>query len=238
MSYTLLEKIKYKLWMLHSLPWSIYINFHYLPFRQAIRLPIIVYKPHFRKLGGSIEIIGGGIRTGMIILGTYQVDLYPNNGIMLDIRGKIIFHGSCSIGNNSFISTSKGSLLEFGNNFSATTTLRLACYDHITFEDDVIVGWDCMFIDTDFHRLTREDGKPVKGFGSINIGRNTWIANGCRIMKNTTLPGYCVVAAYSVLTGRIDIPEKSVIGNKHELKILSSGKWLDRTDDKPLYQRS
>ena len=47
--------------MLHSLPWSIYINFHYLPFRQAIRLPIMVYKPHFKKLGGSIEIQGGGV---------------------------------------------------------------------------------------------------------------------------------------------------------------------------------
>ena len=40
-------------------------------------------------------------------------------------------------------------------------------------------------------------------------------------MKNTTLPSYCVVAAYLVLTGRIDVPEKSVIGNEHELKILS-----------------
>lgn len=54
------KKIKQKLWMLRSLPWSIYINFHYLPIRQAWHLPIMVYKARFLKLGGSIEILGGG----------------------------------------------------------------------------------------------------------------------------------------------------------------------------------
>ena len=56
----ILKKIKQRLWMLRSLPWSIYINLHYLPFRQALHLPIMVYKPRFLKLGGSIEILGGG----------------------------------------------------------------------------------------------------------------------------------------------------------------------------------
>lgn len=49
-----------KLWKyrmdLRSILWSIYFNFHYLPFKYAIKLPVILYKPHFRKLKGSIDL--------------------------------------------------------------------------------------------------------------------------------------------------------------------------------------
>ena len=56
-------KIWNKRWMLRSLFSTIYFNFHYLPFNQAIRLPILLYKPHLVKCKGSVNISkeGGGI---------------------------------------------------------------------------------------------------------------------------------------------------------------------------------
>ena len=41
---------------------TIYFNFHYLPFNQAIKLPILLYKPKFYDLKGTVEINakGGG----------------------------------------------------------------------------------------------------------------------------------------------------------------------------------
>lgn len=44
---------------LRSLPYSIYFNFHYLPFRQAVKLPILLYKPKLLKLKGIVKIGGG-----------------------------------------------------------------------------------------------------------------------------------------------------------------------------------
>ena len=35
---------------LPHLPQSIWFNFHYLPFSQAMKLPILLYKPHFKAL--------------------------------------------------------------------------------------------------------------------------------------------------------------------------------------------
>lgn len=40
-----LKKIYAKRWMLRSILPTIWFNFHYLPFRQAVRLPILLYKP-------------------------------------------------------------------------------------------------------------------------------------------------------------------------------------------------
>ena len=46
-------------------------------------------------------------------------------------------------------------------------------------------------------------------------------------MKNTSVPDYSVTAAYTVLTGKVDAPSKSVIGNEHNSKVLANRRWLD-----------
>lgn len=53
-----------KLWnnrrILRSILPTIYFNFHYLPFSQAIRLPILLYKPRLLKMKGNVKI--GGVK--------------------------------------------------------------------------------------------------------------------------------------------------------------------------------
>lgn len=230
----LISRIKSYRWCLRSILSSIYFNFHYLPFSQAWKLPILLYKPTFRALKGSIEIVGG-VKPGMIQLGRNKVSIYPNSGIMLELRGRIIFKGRCSIGNNSYISTSEKSEVIFGDDFISSTTLRLVCYDKIEFGRRVLVGWDCMFTDTDFHKITREDGTASKGYGPIIIGDDTWIANGCRFLKYTTLPNKTIVVSCSIVCGNINAPEKSIIGSQPNVSVLANGRWLNRSDDKIIY---
>ena len=45
--------------ILRSILPTIYFNFHYLPFSQAIRLPILLYKPKLLKMKGNVKIGGG-----------------------------------------------------------------------------------------------------------------------------------------------------------------------------------
>jgi len=55
----LVSKIKSKKWVLRSLLPTIYFNFHYLPFRQAVKLPIFLYKPDLKLMKGTVTILGG-----------------------------------------------------------------------------------------------------------------------------------------------------------------------------------
>ena len=50
-----MNKIRMIFQILRSLIPSMYFNFHYLPFRQAVKLPVLLYKPHLQKLGGGIS---------------------------------------------------------------------------------------------------------------------------------------------------------------------------------------
>lgn len=160
-----------------------------------------------------------------------MASIYPKHGIMIENKGKIIFHGRCSIGNDSYLSVAHRSIVSFGNQFIATASFKLASFDEITFGDRVSVGWENLFIDTDFHRLTREDGKTMKAYGKIKVGNNVWFGNNCMILKNTKIPDYTTIAAGTMLSETLDIPAKTVVGNKKTVTVLRTGVWRNYEDD-------
>ena len=207
------QKIKNNLWVLRSLPQTIYFNFHYLPYRQARHMPILLYKPKFVKLKGSINIDSDKIHMGMIKLGINNVSIYPNNGISMEIDGNIHFKGTCNIGNNSALSIkSKNSGVTFGDNFNATTSLKLVCYNCITIGKDVLVGWNCIICDTDFHTVIYIKNKKESNQSKpIIIGNHVWIAHNCCIHKGSEIPNNIVVAAKSLVNTVLDVPSLSIV---------------------------
>ena len=193
------RKIISNFWIIKYILPTIYFNFHYLPFAQAIKLPILLYKPKFLACKGKI-IISGGVKTGMIKLGSNRVALYPNNGICFENRGVIVFQGNCTIGMNSFISIAPSGKVVFGDGFVASNSLKLASYCNIEFGKNVRVGWECLFTDTDFHRITMLDGsKSPTAYGQILIGDNCWFGFKNIIMKNTRIPNKCIISANSLV---------------------------------------
>lgn len=149
----------------------------------------------------------------------------------------ITFRGKCRIGNASAISVGKQGFIDFGNNFSATTSLKLVCYNRIILHENVLIGWNCLISDTDFHSLTIESNdseiqytKKSKGYDKIEIGRNTWIAMNCTILKGTTLPEYCVVGANSTLNKTTKAEPKSLLANDTAV-IRRTGIYRDLNND-------
>ena len=167
----------------------------------------------------------------MIKLGRNRVPFYPNDGIKIFLFGNITFKGVCDIGNNSTISISKNGNLIVGENFSATASLKLTCSKEIVFHDSVTVGWDCIFMDSDFHRLTKVNGGYTKGIGTIEIGSNNWFCSRNMILKNTRTPNYCTISAQSVLNkDYTSFGEYNVIGSDKKINIISKNKFLDLND--------
>lgn len=227
----IISKVRANKWIFRSLLFSIYFNFRYLPIKQAIKLPILLYKPHFLCCKGKIIIDSPSIKTGMICLGRFCVALYPNNGFTFENHGGcIIFKGRCSIGNNSVISVGHKGKIVFGENFIATTTLKLVSFHFIKFGNDVLCGWDCLFSDTDFHRLTLIDEKEfLRAFGKIEIGNNCWFAMRNIILKNTYVPENCVIAANSLLNKQYK--ESYVLLAGQPANVKRKGVYRDKSND-------
>lgn len=231
----ILRKLWSNRWILRSLFSTIYFNFYYLPFKQAIHLPILLYKPNLLKCKGNVKICKpGGVKFGMIRLGTYNVSIYPNSGILWENYGTVEFHGHCSIGNNSSLSIGSNGVVTFGDMFSASTTLRLVCYNKISFEERVLIGWECTFMDTDLHRMKKLEAGYTKGFGSIQIGKGCWFANRCTVLKNTQTAEYNTFSTGSIVSKKFEIPY--AVYGPCNIELKREGIYRDIEDDKINYE--
>lgn len=229
-----INRIMRKIWshkyLLRSIISTIYFNYKYLPFIQAVRLPIILYKPRLKKCTGSVLIDASKISFGMIVLGANVVPLYPNNGILIENSGIIIFKGKCMIGNDSSLCIGKKGKVVFGERFASTCALKIVAFNCIIFGKSNLIGWNNMFLDTDFHRLKCNSYYVDKGYGPIVIGDNNWFANNCTTMKNTSTPNFCVVASNSLLNKSYEFEDKCMIGGT-PARLLKKGIWRDCNDD-------
>lgn len=233
-----LAKIWKNRWMARSIFSSIYFNFHYLPFKQAIRLPIMLYKPHFKSLKGKI-IIDAPVKFGMIRLGLQSVSIYPNTGIVYENHGgTIVFKGKAFITNDTAITIGEGAILECGHQFMLNASSKIICYHKIVFGKYCRIAWENIIMDTDLHTVTRADGTNSKGYGPIIIGDNCWIGTRTMILKNTQLPPYTTVQAQTLLNRKYDIAPKCVIGSSAEVVIKATDTYRDMKNDKIRYHQT
>lgn len=205
-----------KINFIKTLPKTIYFNFKYLPLKQAIKLPIWLFNVRLEKLKGTVIIDSKKTYSGMIRLGCISNTLYDcNHKLVWENRGEVVFNGSCIIGHGSGISTGKNGLIIFGNNFLATTTVKIISYISIVFGENVRVAWESIIMDTDFHETidisTNERSNPKS---PIKIGDNNWIGIRTSILKGTITPDFTIIGACSVLNKQYNTPEYSIIAGK------------------------
>ena len=230
----LIVKLWKEKWILRSIIATLYFNLKFLPIKQAYKLPILLYKPTFIKLKGRIRIESSIVKFGMIQLGRPCVPMYPNNGIIIEnYGGEILFMGKCVVGNNSFISIGKRGKLVIGDNFIASTTLRIVCWHKISFMKNIRVGWDCLFMDYDFHSMTKLPSLDhTKGYAEIIIGENNWFCSFCRIYKRTRTPDFCTISSNSILSDNYTALQKyCLIGTKAELIVKAKNIYRNLNDD-------
>lgn len=218
--------------LLASLPTTIYFNFYYLPFHQAIKLPIWLHKAKLKAMKGKIIIDADKITSGMITMGFHEVSIYPNCGVMWENNGgTVIFKGTCCIGNASFLSFGKGTTVEFGDDFRSTAALKMVSYRGIKFGKCARIGWDNMIIDTNFHPIYDMVRKVYReASGKISIGDYNWFGTGCRVMHSVTTPERCIFGMGTVVTRNCVMKSYCVMGGS-PVKILSENVMRDYDND-------
>lgn len=226
--------------LLQALPFlvkSIWFNFHYLPFSQARKLPILfLSKSKIVKSRGHIKI-DSKVSFGMIKLGhDYHVNC-PNTGIIYcNYGGTIIFRGTCAIGLSSSITIGEKGLLDIGEKFSASYSIRIYSYCSIKMGSNVHCGWECLVMDTSFHSCKMIDGTRTSGYAPVVLGSNIWLAARCIILPKTKLPDYCIVATGSIVHKDYSsfTPPYTMFGG-NPLKVIKSGIYRDFDDDECKY---
>ena len=229
-----------KLWrnrnILRSLPQSVYFNLHYLPFKQAVKLPILLYKPDLLRMKGRVRIDCDHISMGMIRLGFRTCSIYPNNGIVGEnLGGTVVFKGKCIIGNDSALSLGEKTTVTFGADFKNTASLKLVSYRGIIFGSHARLGWGALVMDTNFHPLYDMKKQVYKrASGPIEIGDYNWFGTQCKIMHSVKTPERCIFGMNTVVTRNCEMKSYCVMGGS-PVKVLSENVMRDYEHDVEQY---
>ena len=216
-------KMKYYLQM--SLFRTLCFNFRYLPFSQAVLLPVILFRGTvLRRMKGKL-ILPEKIKHGMIKIGRADVAGWEKRGTAVSIDGELVFKGKATFGSGSALEVKKGAVLTIGEKFRVTAGASIFCHKKITFGQGCMLSWDTLVMDSDHHEIYDPGtGAVLNGDSPVMLGDHVWI--GCRstLLKGTAIGDNCVVAAGSILTKSFENERNSVIGGSgKDQRVLRSG---------------
>lgn len=193
--------------------YSLLFCLRYLPFRQAIHIPVLIH-PSVRIENlhrGTINFVGE-IKSSMLVLGFPGTVGQSNCKTLLFIEhgGRLIVSENVQMARGTRIIIGSQGVMQIGKHFWCNGDCFFNCTTKISIGDDNMYGWNISFNTTDGHHVY-ENGiqKPMEG--DIVIGNHVWIASYCHVSKNTYVANDCVVAQNSLVGKRFDTP-KCLIG--------------------------
>lgn len=194
---------------------TLYFNFKYLPFKEAIMFPFLIANHVIlRCLDGNV-LIETPYKRGMIRIGFRDMGIQneKDRKTIIDLRSgsSLIFRGKASIGGGARLYT-KG-VLSIGDDFYLSLNSTIIAHDYVSIGNNVTVGWDSLIMDTDFHKVYNlKNMQPYAMTSPITIHDHCWICNSCQILKGANIPEDSIIASMSLVNKALSTPPPFTIG--------------------------
>ena len=104
-----------------------------------------------------------------------------------------------------------------------------------------LIGADCMFSDdvsiwgSDTHAIL--SGGRLNFGEIVSIGDHVWIGQGATILKNTVIPGGCVIGAKAVVSGGRELSPRSVLAGNPARVVRTDITWCRERPNQVREQR-
>jgi acetyltransferase-like isoleucine patch superfamily enzyme len=220
---------------------TLYFNFRMLPFKHAIKLPVLInYRTELVALCGKVTI-NVPVRTGMIQFNHINDEfLGYHHWRRIEIYGEVVFNGKVDFGVGSVLFVRKSGVVEFGDNVIVCGKSRILCEDSIFVGNNVRIAHESQIMDSNFHYVKCKSNDFVeKCTSSVKIGNNNWIGNRTTIMKGTKTPDFTIVGSNSLLNKdyTIIIKTYSIIGGVPARFIASGYERVFDLNEERIYDK-
>ncbi|MCI6190339.1 MAG: acyltransferase [Clostridium sp.] len=208
--------------LIYCLPKTIYFNFYYLSFKEAIKFPIYVHgsvkigNMGNRKAIKLCSLKRGSVRLGMSE-GSFEI---KNKNCWWNISkgAKVTFKGNADLSRGFNFEVAKDAYVEIGNDFACNVNVIITSAKQIIFGNNCLIGWNVSFMDGDGHKILYKNTKEIINKNKdIKIGNNVWIGACSTILKGTNIKNNSVIAYRSIVTNKFD-EEGCIILNNSVIK--------------------
>jgi len=199
---------------------TVYFNLKYLPFKQAVKMPVLVSnKVYLKRLSGRIGF-DCPLRPFLVQIGYGDVGIFDKrrSRSIWDVAEEVVFKGKAKIGHGSKISVTSTGILETGEDFSIAAESSIVASRKISFGKGCLLSWDVLVMDTDFHKIRDETGCIINDPEPITVGNNVWIGCRCSILKGANIPDGCVIGAGSLINKPLENKSSIYAGTPRKMR--------------------
>ncbi len=205
---------------------TIIFNFKYLPYNQALHLPIII--------SGKLEV--RHLKKGQIIIedpkfrvlefGSSNYPWAPKQTSCLNCCGTMTIKGNGKhwFRQGAIINISPGAELLIGNNFTCAPNLRLTVTNKVVIGNDNMWSYDNIVLDSDIHVITDMNGNKLNKKGIIIFGDRVWMGARCTVLKNVSIADDIIIGSTTVVSKSLLDPNSIYVGPAAR-KVKTGIKW-------------
>lgn len=182
--------------------YSLLFCLRYLPFNQAIKVPILVWPTtKIRSLHRGDIVLTGVVSKASVLLG-FEGSIGRDSGpmiISISRGGRLYLGQDVNISRGTKLVTVGNGSIKIGNGFFCNGDCHFLSDMEITIGNDCLFGWDVDVNTTDGH-FTYSDGVENIKSAPICLKNHVWVCSNVRINKGVTIAGDSVVAMASLVS--------------------------------------
>lgn len=198
---------------------TIWFNFHYFHFFDACKFPVWLSKGiSLRCLKGSV-VLRDIVRPGIVRVGYSSLGFQDlrHSRCVWNVMGRVYIGGNLRIGKGCSICVGESGELSFGEECILTGNSTIVCQKKISIGNNFLMSWDCLVMDSDFHKIFDLKRQQVNCDKPIIIEDNVWIGCHSIVLKGSKISSMSVVAAGSTVSGLLN-RSNSIYKDRLEIK--------------------
>lgn len=179
---------------------TLQINFMLLPFKTAIRIPILIYGPcELGILRGDIQFTVKPYK-GILRIGITDPWRNISTPSYISICGNLIIGKGVILRRGVRVHVDEYATLHIHNDVSIGVRTSIKASNKISIGTATSIGNDTTITDTDFHYTMNIQNNTIQNNSrTIVIGEQNWIGSYCMIKKGTKTPkGIIIAGPYSM----------------------------------------
>lgn len=176
------------------------LNFRLLPWRQALRLPIVVHGPLCLDLGQEARMaLPDDAARGTVVIGSCHETYRAGAGkTQFSLYGTWRVGGRVRIGQDSCLYIHRGAEFTTGADVFIARDSQIECAERITLGNQVLAG-EIYICDTAGHPVVHA-GQPMPMTRPITVADGCYFGFRTQVLRGAVIPPHCVIGSGAVCT--------------------------------------